>query len=173
MNTASNMCYLTPLKRLHWKYFILALALLGSACTGLRPEFEQPTVTINSFRILKTESFAPHFEIGLHIINPNRDELRLRGISYTVHLEGHKVLTGVANDLPVIEAYGEGDVLVSAGVDLFNSVQLILDLIRDQNESFSYQLDAKLDPGGFQPSIRIRKQGTIQMSGQRGQALEI
>jgi LEA14-like dessication related protein len=167
------MFQLSILKGPGWKYFILALALLGSACTSLRPEFEQPTVTVNSFRILKTESFAPHFEIGLHIVNPNRDELRLRGISYTVHLEGHKVLTGVANDLPVIEAYGEVDVLVSAWVDLFNSVQLILDLIRDRNESFSYQLDAKLDPGGFQPSIRIRKQGEIQLSGRQGQVLEI
>lgn len=42
----------------------------------------------------------PRFEIVLHITNPNRDPLELEGISYTIHLEGNKVMSGVANDLP-------------------------------------------------------------------------
>ncbi|TNF91906.1 MAG: hypothetical protein EP297_14650 [Gammaproteobacteria bacterium] len=164
MSSYTNDIEILFVKKIVWICLLVAMTVLVSACSGLRPDYEKPTVTINSFRMLKTEGIAPRFEIGLHIINPNRSALKLRGISYTVHLEGHKVLTGVANELPVIDAYGEGDVLVNAGVDLFSAARLILDMIREKPDSFSYDLDAKLDPGGLQPNIHVRKQGKVRLT---------
>jgi LEA14-like dessication related protein len=147
-----------------WMPVVMAMALLSGACSGLRPDYEKPTVTINSFRMLETEGIAPRFEIGLHIINPNRSALKLSGVSYTVHLEGHNVVTGVASDLPTIDPYGSGDVLLNAGVDLLSAIQLVLDLVRQKPESMSYEVKLKLDPGGFQPNIYISKQGHVRLS---------
>ena len=94
-------------------------ALLGtiaawlSACAGLGT-YEEPTVTVSSFRALPSEGAMPQFEIGLTVINPPRDPLKLEGISYTISLDGHDIIKGVGNRLPDIEGYGTGQMTVTA-----------------------------------------------------------
>ena len=136
-----------------------------SSCATLQPGFEKPVVTISSFEAIPTQGALPQFKIGLHIINPNRTALTLKGISYTIALEGHKVMTGVSNKLPRIEAYGEGDVDLNASIDLFSSIRFFTDLMRNQkNNKFSYSFDAKLDAGTLYPLIRVNKKGTLSLN---------
>lgn len=148
------------------KSFILyiLIILLAAGCAGLQSDYETPSVIITDFRALPSGGIAPRFEIGLHIINPNRTALHLTGISYTVKLEGHKVLTGVSNKLPVIEAYGDGDVKLAATADLFGSISLLTDMIQKQRNTFRYALNVKMDIGGIRPNIHVRKEGNISLS---------
>jgi hypothetical protein len=139
------------------------IILLAAGCATLQTDYEEPSVVITDFRSIPSGGIAPRFEIGLHIVNPNRTALNLKGISYTVKLEGHKVLTGVSNKLPVIDAYGEGDVKLAATADLFGSISLLTDMIQKQRNTFSYVLDVKMDTGGLRPNIRVRKQGDISL----------
>ena len=143
--------------------FILVIVLMGS-CATLQTEFKEPSVSVTSFRALPSEGMAPRFEIGLHVTNPNRTALALEGLSYTVSIEDHQILTGVAKDLPVIEGYGEGDITLAATADLFNSISLISDLMRQPRDSFTYVLVANLDLGGLYPDIPIRKQGQLSLA---------
>ncbi len=136
-----------------------------AGCASLEPGFETPTVGVSSFRVLPSEGAVPKFEIGLHIVNPNRSSLKLEGLVYSVSLEGHKILTGVSNNLPQIEAYGEGDVLLVATADLLNSIGLFATLLQSQQETFAYELDAKLDIGSFRPRIHVVKEGEISLQG--------
>jgi hypothetical protein len=140
---------------------LVSLFLLFSfGCAGLQSGYETPIVSVTSFEAIPTKGLLPQFQIGLHIINPNRSPLNLTGVSYTISIEGHKIMTGVSNQLPKIEAYGEGDVLLNASVDIFNSIGFFTDLIRNQNkDEISYTLKAKLDTGGFHPLIRVNKKG--------------
>jgi len=138
---------------------ILALGL--GACTGLRPGFETPTVTVSSFRPLPGDGAVPRFEIGLHIVNPNREPLELHGLAYTVSLEDRELVKGVENELPVIEGYGEGDVTLVAAPNLLGGIRLITDLMASPRDRFSYALEAKLDVGRFAPAIRVRDDGEI------------
>lgn len=140
----------------------LFVSLFG--CTGLEPGFETPTVGVSSFRILPSTGM-PQFEIGLHIVNPNRSALKLAGIVYSVTLEGHKVLTGVTSDLPVIAAYGEGDVILLATADLLNSLGLFASLMQTKQDAFAYVLEAKLDIGSFRPRIHVMEKGEISLQG--------
>jgi LEA14-like dessication related protein len=146
---------------------VVCLAAFGSlfGCVGLEPGFETPTVGVSSFRVLPSEGMAPKFEIGLHIVNPNRSALKLEGIVYSVILEGHKVLTGASHDLPVIEAYGEGDVLLTATADLLSSISLIASLMNRPQDTFSYDLNAKLDIGRPGPRIHVQEKGEISFRG--------
>lgn len=136
----------------------LSAALCG--CAGLG-NYEQPTVTVSSFRTLPSEGALPQFEIGLQVINPNRDPLKLEGISYTISLDGHDIIKGVGNQLPVIEGYGTGQMTVTASANLFAGIGLFTDLMRGPKDSFEYRFSAKLDPGGFRPSIRVEDAGTV------------
>ena len=147
-------------------FLTLLIAMFG--CAGLESGFETPTVGVSSFRVLPSEGAMPRFEIGLHIINPNRTELKLEGLVYSVTLEGHKVITGVANDLPTIEAYGEEEVVLIATADLLKSIGLLTTLLKSQQEKFDYELDAKLDIGRFLPRVHVVEKGEIPLPGLKG-----
>lgn len=140
---------------------ILTLAVGLGACTGLRPGFETPTVTVSSFRPLPAQGAVPRFEIGLHIVNPNREALKLQGLAYTVSLEGSELIKGAENELPVIEGYGEGDVVLTATPNLLGGIRLVTDLMSRPRDRYSYALEAKLDVGTFTPPIRVRDEGEI------------
>lgn len=151
-------------KIIHYALFSLFL-LFVSGCSQLQSGYETPVVSITSFEAIPTQGIVPQFQIGLHIINPNRSPLYLKGVSYTISLEGHNIITGVSNQLPQIEAYGEGDVLLAASVDLFSSIGFFTDLIRHQkNDQISYALDAKLDAGSSYPLIKVAKKGKISLT---------
>ncbi len=157
--SASSICVL-----------VLSLFMTGIfiGCVALQTDYETPSVSVSSFEAVPGEGVLPQFEIGLHIINPNRTALELRGVAYTVSIEGHKLLTGVSNDLPVIEPYGTGDVLLQGSVDGLSSISFFTYLIRSKNkDNFSYSLDAKLDAGTLYPIIRVNKKGKIALNPSR------
>ena len=137
--------------------------LILAGCAGLGPDYETPTVTVSSFKALPSEGALPSFAIGLRVINPNREALELQGVAYTVSLAGHEIIKGVANDLPVIDGYGEGEFVLTAAANLFAGIRLITDLMRRDGDSLEYELEAKLDIGGFRPAIRVRESGEISL----------
>jgi hypothetical protein len=140
---------------------LFALLLLLAGCGAMRPGYETPTVTVSSFRSLPAEGGMPSFEIGLRVVNPNREPLELVGAAYTVSLEGRDLIKGVANELPVIDGYGEGTFKLTAAADLLAGARFIADLMRSEKDSVRYELEAKLDVGGLRPSIRVRDTGEI------------
>lgn len=143
---------------------IFTVLLVLGGCSALQPDYEAPTVTINSFRSVPSEGGMPSFEIGLRVVNPNREPLELVGAAYTVSLEGRDLIKGVANDLPVIEGYGEGTFTLTATADLFAGARFLTDLVRSEKNSIRYELEAKLDVGGLRPTIRVRDAGEIALS---------
>lgn len=142
--------------------FLLAIILL-SACTMLAPKFEPPAVTVTAFRALPVAGLNPQFEIDLHIINPNNRELKLQGLVYSATIEGHKIFSGVTNQLPVVAAYGDGDVTLLASADLMGGFRLLTDLMSQSRQGLKYQLNIKLDVGDFIPAIYVEEKGEISL----------
>ena len=149
--------------------FMLACALLLSvllpACATLDPDYEQPTVTLSSFRAIPSEGMVPAFEIGLRILNPNSQALNLEGIVYTISLQGHELVKGVGKDFPVIEGYSEGEVKLTASANLLAGIRFIGDMMGSPEDALEYEFKAKLDLSGLYPSIRIRETGNINLDG--------
>lgn len=143
---------------------ILLVLVLLAGCAPLMPNFEEPHVSLTSFRVLPGDSIVPTFEIGLHITNPNRSVLKLGGVSYNVELEGYRIISGVSNRLPQIEAYGEGNLLLEARPDLFNTINLFTQLINQPRDSFEFKLEALLDVGALLPKIRVEKSGEVSLA---------
>lgn len=144
-------------------FYIFAVLLLAN-CASVQTDFKEPTVSVTSFRALPSANMALRFEIGLHVTNPNRMALAPEGISYTLNIEGHRILSGVANDLPVIDAYGEGNITLIATADLFNSINLFGDLMRQPRDTFTYEITANLDLGGLYSEIPIKQKGQISLA---------
>lgn len=138
----------------------IAAALL-SACASVPPAYQAPTVDVTTFRPLPSGTMAPRFQIGLHVVNPNAVPLKLKGIAYSVFIEGKQVMTGASNRLPVIEAYGEGDIKLVATANLLTSLELLNAFVSQARESYHYKLDAKLDPGGGRPVLHVVDEGKV------------
>ncbi len=147
--------------RLSRLLLLFTMAAMLGGCAGMRPGYETPTVTVNSFRTMPSEGALPTFEIGLRVINPNREALELQGVAYTISLEGHELIKGVGNELPIIDGYGEGDLTLTATANLFAGIRLITDLMRNNRDTFTYEFEAKLDIGTFRPAIRVTDSGEI------------
>jgi LEA14-like dessication related protein len=145
-------------------FALIIVSIVLQACAGFRPGYETPTVTVSSFKALPSDGVMPAFQIGLRVINPNREALELRGIAYTVSLDGYEVIKGVGNDLPVIEGYGEGEFNLTASANLFEGIRLVSGLLSSNKDRFSYELEAKLDIGTFRPAIRVKDSGEINLA---------
>lgn len=140
----------------------IMIMILGG-CASLRPTLESPTISVAAFKIVPSETLNPKFEIVLHIINPNNTALNFQGIAYSASIEGHRILSGVSNKLPVIEPYGEGEVRLIASADLLGSFGLINDLMTKQRKNLAYRLNIKLDVGRFMPTIQVEKIGEVSL----------
>ncbi len=144
--------------------YFCCLLLILSSCADRGRDFDKPTVGLSSFRMLPATGVAPRFEIGLHIINPNRTPLELKGIFYTVSIDDNRVIAGATNNLPTIEPYGEGDVIINATVDLMGSILLLGDLLAQPKDKYDIAFDAKLDVGDFFSDILVHEKGVFSLS---------
>jgi len=135
-----------------------------SSCGSIRSDAEQPVVNVSYFKPLPMQGIAPVFEVGLHIINPSATTLNLTGLAYTIKLAGQRVLVGVANNLPAIGPYSEGDAVVRASTDMVGSFLLITRLMNEKHESITYEFSASLGVAGLRRDIRVVKAGELSFS---------
>ena len=143
--------------------FILWLVMLYG-CASIKPQLDPPKVTVDSFRSLPGEGSAPRFEIKLRVVNPNTQSLDIAGISYSVEILGKELITGVSNDIPVIEGYSEEVVTLEAGLQLFQLLRLLASLGTTTSEALDYRFLAKIDFNGFVPTQRVEEAGTITLN---------
>jgi LEA14-like dessication related protein len=149
---------LTLFKRLSVVFLMIFLA----ACAGLTPNYEKPQVNVTSFTLAPDSSgLAPRFNIGLQVINPNRTALPLVGMSYSVEVEGNRILSGAEPNLPRIEGYSSADIVIQASPDLFGSARLLNQLLSGQRDELSYLFKARLDVGTLMPYINIEEEGSF------------
>lgn len=139
------------------------LFILLSACTTMRSDFDPPEVTVTAFRPVTVDGSALSFEIDLRVVNPNADPLPIKGIAYSATLGGHRLLTGVAKDLPTIDGYSEGSYTLPASASMFEALQLFADLAQNPSDAIAYEIETKLDLGTFIPPIRVDQSGEISL----------
>lgn len=138
---------------------ILMLVIL-SACASWAPGYEKPQINVTSFSLApESNGFAPRFLIGLQVINPNRSALPLQGMSYSVEVEGNRILSGAEPDLPRVEGYSSADIVIEASPDLLGSARLLNQLMSGQKQTLDYLFKARFDVGSLLPYVSIEERG--------------
>jgi LEA14-like dessication related protein len=128
------------------------------------PDYDTPKVSVSSFMVVPGETLAPHFKIGLRVVNPNDFALELEGASYSVSLEGFEIITGAASDLPTIAAYGEGEFTIDAQASLWDSIRLFNSMAAEPRTKIDYEFKAKLDTGNFIVPLYLTESGSIDLA---------
>ena len=141
---------------------IVTAALLAS-CATLSPNYEQPIVSLNYFRPAAGESAGMGFEIGLKILNPNREPLNLQGVVYTISLQGQDVIKGVGKGYEPIEGYSEGNIELSAAPNLMAGIRLVSQMMSQKDQQLLWEFEAKLDVGGLYPRIKVLETGQFDL----------
>jgi LEA14-like dessication related protein len=147
--------------RLDKKTYIFLSTILLAACASMPSDFQQPAFSIMNIELRNSSGLSPEFEVTLRITNPNRVALDIVGMSYDILLEGNKVVSGVSNDFPEIEPYGEDTVSVKSQISLLGSINLLRDLARRNNDLIRYEFNARLDIGSHYQIIPIAKSGNF------------
>jgi LEA14-like dessication related protein len=147
--------------RLKSPLLLLTWFLMLSGCASITPDLDPPKVTLESFRALPMQGSVPRFEIKLRVVNPNKQTLDIAGISYSVELLDKELISGVTNDIPIIEGYSEEVVTLEAGLQLFQLMRLLTSLGSNASDSLEYRFSAKIDFNGFVPTQRIEETGEI------------
>ena len=146
--------------------FVLSFMLAG--CATLSPSYEKPQVNITSLSLAPQSSGAtPTFLIGIQVINPNRSDLPLYGMSYSLDVEEHTILSGAEPDLPRIPGYGSAEFTISASPDLLGSARLLNQLLSGRSDTLRYRFKARLDVGRLMPFITSEEAGEFSL-GQSG-----
>ncbi len=84
-------------------------------------------------------------------------------MSYDISMEGNKIVSGVANDLPDIGPYDEAAVTVIAQINLIGSINLLRDLTRRSSDTVSYDFNARMDLGQAYPIVTIGETGKLRL----------
>jgi len=146
---------------------LLVALLLLNACSSMAPGYEQPQVNLTSFTLAPDSPGGPRFNIGLQVVNPNRDTIRLAGMSYSIEVEGNRILSGARNDLPELAGFSSTDLVIQASPDLLGGARLIGDLLRGPTDGLDYMFKARLDAGRFLPAITVEQRGRFNVNGSR------
>ena len=152
----------------HWLMMVLGMLFL-SGCGAIKnaTNYEDPTVKLVSVKALPADGAQQRFAIGLSVTNPNRVPLDIAGMSYTLKLSGYDLASGVAKDVPTIEAFSETPVEIEASIGLVAGLRLLSEVMKNPEEPIAYELVARITTDSWVSlPIRIVEKGTIDL-GQR------
>lgn len=145
-------------------FLLLSLVLL-TGCATLKPSYDPPKVTVTSLKLAEVgNNFAPSFDIGLQVNNPNADAIDIKGLAYALEVEGKEILNGVSNDLPRVEGYGQAHIQLRAQANLLSGFKLFTQLLGGRKDTLKYTLKTKVDLGGIMPALRKSQQGEFSLS---------
>jgi len=140
---------------------VALLAALLSSCALLDPAYEKPAVHLVKIEPLSSRGLEQRFRVDLKIINPNRSGLNVSGMSYTLKLNGEKVVNGVAGQISEIPPYSETVVQVEASTNILAGLRLISSLLNKPGRELNYELATKLRSGWWPVPINIVESGAI------------
>lgn len=139
---------------------IVAILAALAGCASLSPYDEAPEVNITSFTLAPAGAgVVPRFNIGIQVINPNRAALSLRGMNYSVLIDGNRILSGATADLPEVPGYGAADFTIEASPNLLGGARLMTDMLSRESSDFGYTFRARLDVGGVLRYINVEESG--------------
>ena len=144
---------------------LLVALFLSVGCATLTPRFESPAVELISLKMLPSDGLSQQFEVGLRVTNPNSSALKLKGMSYSLSINDYKLASGVTSAIPVIEAYGTGELIVPVSTNLFGGLRLVQSLLQTPQNEIRYRLEASLDPDQiWLPRFNVVEEGVVPLA---------
>lgn len=130
---------------LHAGIALAALAFAG--CSTLR--MKQPTVTLADVEIQEFGLLEQRMGFRLRVLNPNRRELTIDGVSFEIEVNGREFAKGVSNKSVTVSGLSEGMLDLSAVTTLGDMLRQLGELARNGRDSVEYRIHGHFHGGGM------------------------
>jgi LEA14-like dessication related protein len=142
----------------------LIIAAVLAAC-ALAPKLEPPKLSIVGVQIVSGDLFTQRLKVRVHVQNPNDRALPVKGLEYTIEVEGEQFASGESAASFEVPALGEAEFDMNVTTNLAGA--LIKLLARGPNalgQEVSYRLSGKVSLSeGFFRSIPFEARGTFKL----------
>ena len=141
----------------------LLAAVLLSAC-ALAPKLEPPTLSIVDVQVVSAELWMQHLKVRLHVHNPNDRELPVKGLSYTIYVNGEEAAHGVSDKSFIVPALGEAEFDMHVTANMAGTVLGLLARGGGAPDRIDYRVAGKVElSSGFMRSIPFDRRGTFSL----------
>ncbi len=146
-----------------WGGFALVLAIVG--CTGLYRSADPPRVSLAGIRVLDLSLFEQRYQLALRVQNPNRFDLPIEGMSYTLEVNGSEFAHGVDNQKNTIPALGEQVLQVAVVTNLLSTLEQLRRWEKQLPQQLDYRLKGKMQVANIAFDLPFQYSGKISLQG--------
>jgi LEA14-like dessication related protein len=140
----------------------LALAALLGAC-ALAPRLETPRLSVAEVQIVSSDLWEQRLRVRMRVQNPNDRALAVKGLEYTLEVEGQPFASGESAASFTVPALGEAEFDMNVRTNLAGTLLGLLARGHDTlGRNVAYRLAGKLSLSqGFLRSIPFEERGTL------------
>jgi len=143
---------------------VVALLAAGSSCSAFRPELEAPRLALMSVAMTSADIFNQQFRVRVNVQNPNKQDLKIKGLDYTLFLEGDGFAEGVLNKPFTIPAEGDTDFDMTVKTNFVSGIGRLLSRLNGRTQ-VNYNLQGKLLTDiRFLKKIPFEETGTVNLT---------
>ena len=148
---------------------VLATAVAGVALLAscaLAPKFEAPKLSVVDVQIQGSDLWAQHLKVRMHVQNPNDIALPIKGITYTIEVDGQQFASGESASSFVVPALGEAEFDMNVTTNMAGAMLKLLAHGPDVlGQRVPYHLSGKVALSqGLLRSIPFDERGTFKLN---------
>jgi LEA14-like dessication related protein len=140
----------------------LFAVLVLSGCSVLLPHWQTPTLAVVSIQLGHSDLLQQHLQVRMSVHNPNDRELPVKGLSYSLDVNGEECAHGESGASFVVPARGDAefDMTVTA-----NAAAALLRMFAHGNAAaVQYRIRGKVElSAGLLHSVPFDQQGELQL----------
>lgn len=174
--------FVTPLDRSAsdgrgWKqwlssFFVFAWAVLTtvliSGCAATSELANPPRVSLADIRLAEVGLVEQRYAAKLRVQNPNDAQLNVRGMEFTIYVNGRKFADGVSGRDFRVPGYGEEIIDVNLTSTVLRVFEQFRSLSRSESRIFRYRIAGSLSLAGLRGNIPFSHEDVIDLSADAG-----
>ena len=143
---------------------LCAAALLLGAC-ALTPKFIPPRLSVVDVQIESSDLWEQRLKVRMRVQNPNDRRLPVKGLEYTIEVEGQQFASGESAASFVVPPMGEAEFDMNVTTNLAGTLIKLLGRGSDlRGQSVAYRLSGKIALSeGLMRSIPFEERGTFRL----------
>ena len=142
--------------------WVLLAALSLSACSLFVPKLEPPHLTVVGVEFQKGQLWQQKLKVRLHVQNPNDRVLPIKGITYTLEVNGQEFAHGDSAASFVVPALGEAEFDMNMTANMAGTIISLLS--HGSDTSVDYQIVGRISLSeGLLRSIPFDQHGSFKL----------
>lgn len=141
----------------------VVLAVLGlSGCSLFVPKLQAPRLSVVDLQLQKGQLWQQKLKVRMHVENPNDRVLPIKGITYTLDVNGQEFAHGESAASFVVPALGDAEFDMNMTANMAGTIISLLQ--HGTDSSIEYQLRGKVSLSeGLLRSIPFDQHGTFKL----------